>query len=156
MTDDNLADNRLDVLVDCPGLTYVAAVALLPTSCVGRERVMGGELRSLADLRGPEDPRRDQRRLQPSRQRRYRGGGRDGAEGTDGGDLHAAGRIDLPRIRRRAGAGSGWDAEDGTIPDNKLDWVLAGPGGFSRPVNGLVVDFSPPATGFPLGDYTLT
>ena len=28
--------------------------------------------------------------------------------------------------------GSGWDAEDGTIPDNKLDWVLGGPDGFSR------------------------
>jgi hypothetical protein len=53
--------------------------------------------------------------------------------------------------------GSGWDAEDGTLPDANLDWTLARDGGgYSVTGEGPHVDFSPPADGFPLGNYTLT
>jgi hypothetical protein len=57
--------------------------------------------------------------------------------------------------------GSGWDAEDGTLPAENLDWKLEHklPDDTFELIDdgeGPIVDFSPPANGFPTGDYRLT
>ena len=157
VTDDNPADNRLDLLVDCPGLTYVARRRAPADGCAGRERVVGGELRSIPDLRGPEI----RVAISDGYNRVLSGGTGEEVEAEQKPPTAAIYTPPLGSTFREydvvPARGSGWDAEDGTLPDANLDWKLErDAGGYSVDRRGPIVDFSPPAGGFPPGDYTLT
>jgi Tol biopolymer transport system component len=153
VSDDNAGENRLDILVDCEGLTHVAAVALEPDNvnsgiatwetnydpsltCAnptlrvavsdGYNRVVSGESEAVAS----EAKKPTAAIYSPSPGSTF-----------DEYDLIPA-------------RGSGWDAEDGTIPDGDLQWKLTGPG-YSATGTTQIADFSPPENGFPNGVYEL-
>ncbi|GAC1445328.1 MAG: hypothetical protein NVSMB55_25820 [Mycobacteriales bacterium] len=50
--------------------------------------------------------------------------------------------------------GSAVDPTDGSLPDSSLSW--SAPGLLSSPASGGTVNLTPPANGWPVGDYTLT
>ena len=126
--------------------------------CRRRERVLGGELRSVADLREPVAARGDQRRLQPRAQRRAPGRrSRRSRRAPTAAIYTPPVGSTFRRVRRRPGAGlrlgrRGRNAFP-TTSSTGCSPVLAASADTGT---GPVVDFSPPATGFPLGNYTLT
>jgi hypothetical protein len=159
VTDDNPADNRLDLLVDCPGLTYVGAVALLPTSLTASSASWAANFDPSLTCADPKI-----RVAISDGYNRVLSGGTGELVEAEQKPPTAAIYTPSPGSELRQydvipARGGGWDAEDGTLPDANLDWEL------KRDADSVVVatnsghsivDFSPPASGFAPGDYTLT
>jgi len=154
-TDDNAADDRLDLLVDCHGLVYVAAVALKPDQLAGTSSSWATNYDPSLTCSDPT----------------LRVAVSDGYNRVTGGtsqDIQAAQKPPTAAIYTPSvdstfrqydvipASGAGWDPEDGTLAAGRLQWQLSGPSGFSRSGSGPSVDFSPQAGGFPVGNYTLT
>lgn len=153
--DDNPEDNRLDLLVDCGSLVYVAAVALVP-----------GEVSSQsASWEANYDPSLtcEGATLKAAVSDGYHRVVSGTGETLDSAQKPPTAAIYTPspdavfdEYDVVPARGGGWDAEDGTIPNADLDWVLSGPGGFSvTGRDGPIVDYSPPENGFPVGAYQL-
>ena len=155
--DDNAEDNRLDLLVDCPGLTYVGAVALLPSEVQGESASWAANFDPSLTCENPEL----RVAISDGYNRVLSGDTGQEVEAEQKGPTAAIYTPPVGSTFREydvvPARGSGWDAEDGTLPNANLDWTLERDGGgYSVTGEGPNVDFSPPANGFPLGDYTLT
>ena len=161
VTDDNAADNRLDLLVDCPGLTYVGAVALLPTDVQGASASWAANFDPSLTCENPSL----RVAISDGYNRVLSGQTGEEVEAEQKGPTAAIYTPPLGSTFREydvvPARGSGWDAEDGTLPDANLDWklehkLLDDTYELIDDGEGPVVDFSPLANGFPLGDYRLT
>ncbi len=156
VTDDNAADNRLDLLADCGGLVYVAAVALEPDEASGATASWTTNFDPSLTCENPT--------LKVAVSDGYNRVVSSTGEAVQAEQKPPTAAIYTPSIGATfrqyelvPARGSGWDAEDGTLPAAQLQWQLSGPGGSSATGSGAIVDFSPEAGGwFPLGDYTLT
>ena len=159
--DDNAADNRLDLLVDCPGLTYVGAVALLPTDVSGASASWATNFDPSLTCENPTL----RVAISDGYNRVLSGQTGEEVEAEQKGPTAAIYTPPVGSTFREydvvPARGSGWDAEDGTLPDANLDWKLERklPDDTYELIDdgeGQIVDFSPLANGFPLGDYRLT
>jgi Tol biopolymer transport system component len=155
VTDDNPGDDRLDLLVVCPGRTYVGAVAIKPDAAAGTSASWQANYDPSLTCANPTL----KLAISDGFNRVVTGSGQSVAavEKSPTAAIYtpSPGTTFL-QYQLVPARGAGWDPEDGTLPDAKLQWALSGPGGFSASGGGTHVDFSPPAGGFPLGNYTVT
>jgi hypothetical protein len=158
VTDDNPEDNRLDLLVDCTGsLTYVGAVALLPSQSDDAGATWAANFDPSLTCENPK-----LRVAISDGYNRTLSGAPGTGQAVTNEEHDPTAAIYTPPIGSAfreydviPARGGAWDAEDGTLPNGSLQWSLSGPG-VTAAGTGPIVDFSPPANGFPIGTDVLT